>query len=393
MTEKKGMVLGSSADTALNILQQLIRIRTHQPEGDEADAVKYIVSHLCSPKISHRTISHGGNRATLLVRVKGRSNGRSLLFMGHLDTIGLESTRAWRHYPYSADFDGVRVYGRGANNKGGATAMIMAAMNLAERGDLQNDVLFAFTADNDEDGIGARSLVEGGFFERVGEIVFVQPTDCAIGVAQKGVAWLSINVYGQFSHAAFPKQRTDVIKILLEYNKRLASKLWQEQGHPFLGSTTCALTRIESRGNTRYMFPNMASGSIDIRFLPIFNEQKILAEVKGTMTELIEKYPGCDIDVNVDNLRVACTIDESAPNVLSIEKLYKTLRFKTKKIGIYYLCDVSIVVPGLGVPFSIIGPGQDVYHSNTDENIKLSDILKMSIFYEEYAVLKTKSVC
>ena len=29
---------------ALNILQQLIRIRTHQPQGDEADAVNYLLS-------------------------------------------------------------------------------------------------------------------------------------------------------------------------------------------------------------------------------------------------------------------------------------------------------------------------------------------------------------
>lgn len=382
------MIFDSSADMALNILQQLIRIRTHQPEGDEADAVKYIVSLLRASNISHKMICHGGNRATLLARVKGKTGAAPLLFMGHLDTIGLESTRTWAHYPYSADFDGVNVYGRGANNKGGATAMIMAAMHLAERQDLERDVLFAFTADNDEEGIGARSLVEGSFFDGVGEVVFVQPTDCAIGVAQKGVAWLSIEVSGRFSHAAFPKQRTDVIKILLEYNKRLASKLWQEQGHPFLGNTTCVVTKINSEGYTRYMFPDVASGYIDIRFLPIIGEQKILSAIEETTSELTQKYPECDISVTIDNLRLACTMDEFAPNIERIEKLYKTLRLKTRKMGIYYLCDVSIVTPRLGTPFSIIGPGQDVYHSNTDETIKLDDILKMANFYEAYALQK-----
>lgn len=387
MMGKNRVLFDSSADMALSILQQLIRIRTHQPEGDEADAVKYIVSLLRSPNVSSKMISHGGNRATLLARIRGKTARPSLLFMGHLDTIGLESTRMWEHSPYSADFDGVKVYGRGANNKGGATAMIMTAMHLAERDDLERDVLFAFTADNDEDGIGARSLVEGSFFDGVGEVIFVQPTDCLIGVAQKGVAWLSIEVSGSFSHAAFPKQRTDVIKILLEYNKCLASKLWQEQGHPFLGGTTCVITGIESRGHTRYTFPEKASGSIDIRFLPIFSEQKICSDIDKTAAELSQKYPNCNIDVTVDNLRLACTMDEFAPNIQRIEELFKTLHLKTKKMGIYYLCDASIVVPRLGAPFSIIGPGKDVYHSNSDENIRLSDIIKMSNFYEAYAVL------
>lgn len=390
MVKKNRMIFDSPADMALSILQQLIRIRTHQPEGDEADAVKYIVSLLRSPKITHRMVGHGGNRATLLTRIKGAGTQPPILFIGHLDTIGLESTRTWTHYPYSADFDGVKVYGRGANNKGGATAMIMAIMHLAERDDLERDILFAFTADNDEEGIGARSLVEGGFFEEVREVVFVQPTDCAIGVAQKGVAWLSAEVSGRYAHAAFPKQRTDVVKILLEYNKRIASKLWQEQGHPFLGSTTCVLTQIESKGYTRYMLPEKASGCIDIRFLPIFSEQKIRSAIEEAATELAQKNPDCRIKVSIDNLRLACTMDELAPNIQKIERLYKELHLKAKKMGIYYLCDASIVAPRLGVPFSIIGPGQDVYHSNTDENIKLDDILKMSSFYEAYAAMKAE---
>lgn len=368
----------------LNILQQLIRIRTHQPEGDEADAVKYILTLLDPARMSHQIVQHGQNRASLLVRIKGKGQYPPVLLMGHLDTIGLESTREWKHYPYSADFDGSCVYGRGANNKGGVTAMILAAEILAKKDNLPCDVLFAFTADNDESGLGAKTLVEGSFLEDVGEIIFVQPTDCNVGIAQKGIAWLSLEVHGHSSHAAFPRQNVDLIKLALDYHKRFCLSLRAEESHPYLGTNTCVITQLQSKGFARYMLPREVKCSIDVRFLPSFNENRIYNLIGETSKDLSKKNPECVFTVRVDNFRAPCAMDDESPNIKKIEQIYKQLKYKQKKTGIYYLCDVSLVVPRLGVPFSIIGPGEDIYRSNRDEGIHIEDILKMARFYESY---------
>ncbi len=371
---------------ALNILQQLIRIRTHQPQGDEADAVKYILSLVGgNGRISSRVISHGANRSTLLLHIEGCGARPPVLLMGHLDTIGLESTVSWKHYPYSADFSGGYVYGRGAGNKGGATAMILAAEMLSRCDELPCDVLFAFTADNDEDGLGAKALVEGSFLENVGEVIFVQPTSCTIGIAQKGVAWVRAEVGGHYSHAAFPKQGADVVKLLLEYHKKLNIML-RGDPHPYLGYNTCVITEFESKGLTRYMLPGSARASLDIRFLPAINEKNILSIINGTCKELNERYPQCVFKICVDNLRLPCAMDESSPHIKKLEGVYKTLGYKPKKTGIYYLCDTSVVVPSLGVPFAIIGPGEDIYHSNEDEKIALDDIKRMAKLYCSYII-------
>lgn len=373
-------------NNVLNIIQQLIRIRTHQPEGDESDAVKYILTLLDPTRMSYQIVQHGQNRSSLIVRLKGNGEKPTVLFMGHLDTIGLASTRKWKHYPYSADFDGSFVYGRGANNKGGVTAMILAADILAKKENLPCDVIFAFTADNDENGLGAKALVEGSFFEDVGEIIFVQPTECNIGIAQKGVAWLNLEVKGHTSHAAYPRQNADVLKLVLDYHKKFCSSLRTDETHPYLGTNTCVITELQSKGFARYMFPEEAKCSIDLRFLPSFNENIIFNLIEETSKILSKKNSECVFNVNIDNFRLPCAMDDESPNIKKIERIFKQLKYKQKKTGIYYLCDVSLVVPRLGIPFAIIGPGEDIYRSNKDEGIRIEDIVKMAHFYENYVM-------
>lgn len=373
-------------NNVLSIIQQLIRIRTHQPEGDEADAVKYILTLLDRTQMSCQIVQHGQNRSSLIVRIKGKGEKPPVLFMGHLDTIGLASTREWKHYPYGADFDGSFVYGRGANNKGGVTAMILAADILAKKDNLPCDVIFAFTADNDENGLGAKALVEGSFLEDVGEIIFVQPTECNIGIAQKGVAWLNLEVKGHTSHAAYPRQNADVLKLVLDYHKRFCASLRTEETHPYLGTNTCVITELQSQGFARYMFPEAAKCSIDVRFLPSFNESRIYNLIDETSKILSKNNPECIFNVSVNNFRSPCAMDDESPNIKRIEHIYKQLKYKQKKTGIFYLCDVSLVVPRLGVPFAIIGPGEDIYRSNKDEGIRVDDIIKMARFYESYVM-------
>lgn len=134
------------------------------------------------------------------------------------------------------------------------------------------------------------------------------------------------------------------------------------------------------------MLPATAECSIDVRFLPSFNGNSIKNILKSTSLDLSKRNPECVFDAKIEKLRLACAMDDESPNIKRIEQIYKHLRYKPKKTGIYYLCDVSILVPRMGVPFAIIGPGEDIYHSTKDEGIKLEDIIKMIRFYESYVV-------
>src|SRR6185437_6427703 len=65
--------------------------------------------------------------------LEGRASGRTLMFCGHTDTVGVTGMSA----PFTpVERDG-RLYGRGAQDmKGGVAAMISAVRSLAEHGGL-----------------------------------------------------------------------------------------------------------------------------------------------------------------------------------------------------------------------------------------------------------------
>ena len=130
------------------------------------------------------------------------------------------------------------------------------------------------------------------------------------------------------------------------------------------------------------MTPQKAAASIDVRFLPSFNEQKIKSIINGVCDEVRRKYNNCDFNVSINNLRLPCAIDEDSPLVKQFEDVYRILKLKPQKTGISYLCDTSIVVPALGVPFVIIGPGRDIYYDTSDEKVCIEDIKRIiKIFY------------
>ncbi|MFR5879736.1 MAG: hypothetical protein ACLUEQ_02400 [Cloacibacillus evryensis] len=90
----------------LTILQNLIRIRSCLPEGDELDVVKYIVSLFEPYGTAANIVRHGDNRASLALSLKGDGNGAKRALMAHLDTVSPLEPRRWRHAPLAADFDG-----------------------------------------------------------------------------------------------------------------------------------------------------------------------------------------------------------------------------------------------------------------------------------------------
>ena len=77
MTEAEKFVLNER--NTLDILSQLIRIRTVLPRGDEKDMVKYILSLFPEGALTTRLFDHGANRASLTALLPGRERSRNEL--------------------------------------------------------------------------------------------------------------------------------------------------------------------------------------------------------------------------------------------------------------------------------------------------------------------------
>jgi acetylornithine deacetylase/succinyl-diaminopimelate desuccinylase-like protein len=146
----------------VEILQNLIRINTTNPPGNEGDCIRYIQALLKEVGIESTLLSKDPKRPNLIARVKGQGKVPPLLLYGHLDVVTTEK-QDWKYPPFEGKIADGYVWGRGTLDMKGGIAMMLSALirAKAEGTSLPGDVVFCAVCDEEVGGeFGARFLVE-----------------------------------------------------------------------------------------------------------------------------------------------------------------------------------------------------------------------------------------
>jgi acetylornithine deacetylase len=140
-------------------------------------------------------------RPQLIARLKGRGEGPSLVFNGHIDVVSAEPRSEWASDPFVASVRDGRLYGRGAcDMKGGIAAMVFAVETLSSLGvSLDGDLIVATNTDEESSGAGGTALVEHGLRADAG--VVTEPTGFQTWIACRGSDYGVIRVPGRPGHA------------------------------------------------------------------------------------------------------------------------------------------------------------------------------------------------
>jgi acetylornithine deacetylase/succinyl-diaminopimelate desuccinylase-like protein len=207
--------LGSSAT---ELLRELIRIDTVNPPGNELPLQRTLERKLSEAGFDCELLESAPGRANLVARLRGRSDGPTLTYLGHVDTVRADPEE-WSHDPWSGDLADGEVWGRGAlDMKGQVAAELAAALELARAGwrPAAGELLLVIVADEETGGgLGARWLCEqhpelvrsdyvvneggGAAFELDGRRLY---TLC---IGEKGVFRFKIRTLGVAGHASVPK--------------------------------------------------------------------------------------------------------------------------------------------------------------------------------------------
>lgn len=153
------------------LLQQLIRIDTTNPPGNEAACVAYVRELLLEAGVTPQVLARDPARPNLVARISGRGAAPPLLLQGHLDVVTTEGQR-WRFPPLEARVADGYIWGRGAlDMKGGVAMMLAAFLRCAAEGPAPpGDVILALMSDEEAGSLhGAQFLVEqhAGLFRGV----------------------------------------------------------------------------------------------------------------------------------------------------------------------------------------------------------------------------------
>ncbi|MDP3046924.1 MAG: M20/M25/M40 family metallo-hydrolase, partial [Chloroflexota bacterium] len=210
-------------DEATHILSDLVRMNTVNPPGQEMACAQYLAGILRREGLEPVVVESAVGRGSVVSRVKGSGNQKSLILLSHLDVVAVEPDK-WLHDPFGGEVIDGYVWGRGTLDCKGLTAIeLMALLALVRQGvPFKRDVIFAATADEETGGaMGAgwlvanrRDLVDGEWCinEGGGEAYTVGgKTLYTCETSEKGTARFMVTAKGPAGHGSIPREDNAVI--------------------------------------------------------------------------------------------------------------------------------------------------------------------------------------
>jgi len=223
----------SAQGEVTQLLQELIRVDTTNPPGNETAAAEVLQVYLASHGVDSELLARVPERANLVARIRGTGEGPSLALLSHTDVV-LADAGEWQRDPFGGELVGGEVWGRGAlDMKGQVAATAVAVAQLARDGwRPRGDLIFIAAADEEVgDGFGLQWLVEShpdkvradfslneGAGDRVelGDRVLYR---CA--TAEKMSAPFTLRVRGRSGHASMPSIADNALVKAAGYVERL----------------------------------------------------------------------------------------------------------------------------------------------------------------------------
>ena len=326
----------TTEDEAVRWVQDLIRIDTINPPGNEFRAVNFYAEIFESEGIEYETAESAEGRGNIWARLEGGSEP-GLILLQHLDVVPAEE-EFWTIDPLSGDIRDGYILGRGARDmKGLGVIQLASFLSLHRSGaELNRDIIFLATADEEAGGFygvdwliknrpeifeGAGILLNeggGGSRNEEGDVVF------GIEVTQKVPVWLRLNAIDTPGHGSSPRTTSSVTRIVqalnillenpfppriigpvAEYFSELSIDMDEEwgpayadintavrdpafvqklhssrPGHNSLIRDTCSMTRLS--GSTKInVIPPEAWAELDCRILPDKPSEQFIEELKN----------------------------------------------------------------------------------------------------------------
>ena len=145
------------------LLQELIRVNTSNPPGNEAQVAELLRARLAPLGFETEIIpTPAPGKAHLIARLRAQNPvAKPLLLAGHEDVVGVERD-LWSVDPFAGLIRGGDIFGRGAMDfKGGLAAFTVAASRLARaKVALKRDIVLLAEADEEGGDYGTGWLAK-----------------------------------------------------------------------------------------------------------------------------------------------------------------------------------------------------------------------------------------
>lgn len=292
--------------------------------------------------------------------VAWRGSG-GVLFSGHVDVVPVGE--GWTVPAFGNELEAGCLHGRGASDMRGPVACMLAAARATD-----GPMGLVLTSDEETTMEAARHLVEvPEVLGPAGLVVVGEPTELQVASCGKGVAWIALSVTAPSGHASTPRgpegRPASAPERLVELLARLPPEPLDVR-HPVLGSTTAALTGLESQPGPFNVLASRATGRIDCRFPAPVTPEEVLAAVERALG-----HPD-DVEVRLPKREPAFEGDEELAQLVA--GVVGESGTPSATIGVPYASEAGHWGPR--APTVICGPGSIDRAHAPDEFIEAGEL-------------------
>ena len=210
-------------ENCVKILSELIGFKTISGE-DNTNLINYCEKYLNKlGASSFKTFDEQKKRVNLFATIKAKkSNGiKPIILSGHTDTVPV--SKDWSTDPFKATIKGDKLYGRGSCDMKGFIACALAFAPIFSKTDLNRDIHFSFTFDEETACLGAPILIKELKKRKIhnGICIVGEPTKMKIIDAHKGCYEYTTYFEGLAGHSSMPHKGVSAV----EFASRYANKL------------------------------------------------------------------------------------------------------------------------------------------------------------------------
>jgi acetylornithine deacetylase len=362
-------------DPCISLLRDLVAIDSVNPSlvpgaAGEGPIAAAVAAHLRRIGLDVEMQEAAPGRPNVIGVLEGREAGRSLLFCGHVDTVGVDGMAA----PFDPVERDDRLYGRGSQDmKGGVAAMIDAARVAGAGGFRKGRLIVAAVVDEEYASIGADALVTRW---RADAAIVTEPTDLDIGVGHKGFAWIDIETRGRAAHGSRPKDGRDAIMRMGRVLQRLEAldrALQSRPPHPVMGSASLHAS-IVAGGRELSSYPDRCLLQMERRTVTGESGATAAAEVEHILADLRVEDPEFEADARVTFARPPYEVPAGHELPAAMARAAASAGCASRIVGMSFWTDAA-VLGGAGIPSALFGPGGAGLHS-IEEYVNVTDVLR-----------------
>lgn len=359
---------------AVALTRELVRVDSRNPSlvrnapGERAVA-RALADVLRSWGLDVSVADAAPGRPNVVATRRGRGAGRSLMFNGHLDVVGVEGMA---HAPFDADVRDGRIYGRGAcDMKGGVAAMCAAAARLD--GTLAGDLVVAAVVDEEWQSAGTSALIASGV--RTDAAIVAEPTNLEIMPSHRGFVWIEIVIHGHAAHGSRWEIGVDAIRhagLLLAELDRIDAQELPRRTHALLGRPSLHAGFIEG-GLGLSTYADRCVLRIERRTIPGEALDEVRREIDDACASVRGHRPDFRADVELLFSQPPSDVARDAPIVAALGGALKTANLPETIGGMSAWTDAALLNQA-GIPAICFGPGDMALAHAAEEYIEIRQI-------------------